>query len=133
MIKVEKIEENGKLLALIIKGNNYEPGVYFPTTDETPFQIGLHKQPKGKIIPAHRHYPISFENLQFSEFFYIVKGKIKITVYNSKKIKIKDVIVEGGDIIYLLEGHGMELLEETTMFELKQGPYRGKEKDKEMI
>jgi hypothetical protein len=79
------------------------------------------------------HYPVSFENLKATEFFYIVRGKIRITLYNKRKQKVKDVIIKEGDIAYILEGHAMEILEDTTMFELKQGPYRGKEKDKEMI
>ncbi|MFH1588509.1 MAG: hypothetical protein ABIA76_04195, partial [Candidatus Diapherotrites archaeon] len=109
-MKIERIEDKGNLLALIVRGNDYDEGVFFPSTEKEPFQIGLHRQKKGKIIPSHRHYPVSFENLQFSEFFYIVKGKIKISLFNAEKEKVKEVIIESGDIIYILEGHGMEVL-----------------------
>ena len=134
MANIEKIEDNGKLLAIIVRGDNYENELMFPTPNELPFQLGLHNQKKGKIIPAHQHIPIEkIENLDVSEVFYIKKGKAKISIYNKEKEKLKEVIASGGDIIYLLCGHGIEFLEDTIMFEIKQGPYRSKEKEKEMI
>ena len=50
-----------------------------------------------------------------------------------KHIKKGSKIVSDGELIYLLCGHGFEFLEETEMFEIKQGPYRSREEDKEMI
>lgn len=42
----------------------------------------------------------------------------------------KDVVIASGDIILLASGgHGFEILEETVMVEVKQGPYAG-EQDK---
>ena len=134
MPNIEKIEDNGELLAIIVREGSYEDGVSFPTTDELPFQIGLHKQEKGKVIPAHQHIPIKeISNLQISELFYIKKGMVKVSLYNKEKTKVKDIIANSGDLIYLTAGHGFEFLEETQMFEVKQGPYRSKEEEKEMI
>ena len=89
---------------------------------------------KGKTIPAHIHHKIEkIENLEVSEAFYIKKGSVKITLYNQDKIKIRDIVLNSGDLVYLLAGHGLEFLDDTVMFEIKQGPYRSKEQDKEMI
>ena len=134
MVYIEKIEDTGEVLAIIVRGNDYEEGVSFLTTDEMPIQLGLHNQKKGKIIAAHKHIPIkSIENLRISEFFYMKKGRVKVSLYNKEDRKVKEVIVNSGDLIYLLGGHGFEFLEDTLMFELKQGPYRSREEEKEMI
>jgi hypothetical protein len=36
-------------------------------------------------------------------------------------------------VIFLDGGHGFEVLEDTKLIEVKQGPYPGKDKDKELI
>ena len=131
---IEEIKDAGKLLALIIRDGDYEEGLQFPTGDDLMFQIGLHNQKKGSTSAPHRHHPIpKLENIQFSEVFYLKKGKVKVTLYNDAKEKVQEVVIHQGDLVYLLGGHALEFLEDTMMFEIKQGPYRGKEEDKEMI
>ena len=50
--------------------------------------------------------------------------------YSNEKEFLESVIIETGDVILLVSGgHGFECLEETEMFEIKQGPYAG-ENDK---
>ena len=134
MVDIERIEDNGELLAILIKGENYDEGVNFPTENDLPIQLGLHNQKKGTILKSHIHFPIeNIESVPNTEVFYIKKGKIKISLYNKNKEKIKDIIATEGNIVYLTSGHGFEFLEDTSMFEIKQGPYRDKEHDKEMI
>ena len=59
------------------------------------------------------------------------KGKIKTIFYNKDKKRNGDIILEEGDVILLLDGgHGFEMLEDTVLMEIKQGPYLG-ELDKE--
>jgi hypothetical protein len=60
MVEIEKVKDDGELVALIVRGNDYAQGVFFPTDEKTPFQIGLHKQERGKKVEAHYHYPVSF-------------------------------------------------------------------------
>ncbi len=133
MVDIKKVEHNGELLAIIIKGDDYKEGVTFPTDDSSPMQLGLHNQKKGTILTPHIHFPLKNISLEKTEAFYIKKGKVKITLYTKNKEKIEEIIAEEGNIAYLTAGHGFEFLKDTIMFELKQGPYTNKEKDKEMI
>ena len=58
------------------------------------------------------------------------KGKLRIDFYTEKQNYIESHLLATGDVILLSEGgHGFEILEETEMIEVKQGPYAG-EKDK---
>lgn len=48
--------------------------------------------------------------------------------------KIRAVELLTGDTIFLVDGgHGFEMLEDTKIIEVKQGPYLGKDEDKRMI
>jgi len=61
---------------------------------------------------------------------FIKKGKLAVNFYYDDRTLMVSHIVTDGDIVYLAAGgHGFEVLEETEMVEVKQGPYAG-EKDK---
>ena len=68
--------------------------------------------------------------LMWSEFLIIFKGKIKVLFYNKKKLLVKSKILNSKDMILIISGaHGFEILKNTEMLEVKQGPFVG-EKDK---
>jgi hypothetical protein len=86
--------------------------------------------PKGKIIQPHVHNIVKREVLYTKEVLFIKKGKVKTDIYSDEREYICSRILETGDIILLAAGgHGFEILEDTEMFEIKQGPYAG-ESDK---
>ena len=61
------------------------------------------------------------------------KGKVKIDLYNEKLKRIKTVVITQGDTILLANGaHAIEILEDSRIIEVKQGPYAGVD-DKEYI
>ena len=46
--------------------------------------------------------------------------------YDEQQNYLESHVLEGGDVILLASGgHGFEILEETEMIEVKQGPYAG--------
>ena len=130
---VEQITKDGKILAIIIRKGITDP-LKFATPDDFPFQVGVHNKEAGDKIQAHVHIPFpELKNLRVQEFFYIISGKLKVNLYDSDEKKVQDVVLNEGDSIVLDCGHGFEFLEKTSMIELKQGPYRGKEQEKKMI
>ena len=51
---------------------------------------------------------------------------MKVNLYASSKEYIGDRILYSGDLILLCGGgHSFEMLEETSMIEVKQGPFAG--------
>ncbi len=127
---VQKIEYNGKTLAIIIKNDYSKDGVEFFTPNDFSQQLAYMKHPKGKRIDAHTHNIIPREVSYTKEVLIIRKGKLRVDFYEDDQTYIESHIVEKGDIILLaFGGHGFECLEEVEMIEVKQGPYLG-EQDK---
>jgi len=117
---------NNQLFAMIISNKYSEPGIHFFTPDDFSQQLAYMKHPPGKIIQPHVHNPVQREVHFTKEVLFIRKGKIRIDFYTDKQNYIESHILETGDVILLSEGgHGFEILEETEMIEVKQGPYAG--------
>ncbi len=59
---------------------------------------------------------------------YIKTGKVRVDFYDDNQHYLESRIVEKGDVILLAAGgHGFEMLEDSEMIEVKQGPYCGEE------
>jgi len=126
----EQVTHNNQILAIIIKNNYSNNGITFFTPDDFSQQLAYMNHSKGKVIQPHVHNIVKREVLYTKEVLYIKKGKIKTDFYTDEKEYICSKILESGDIILLASGgHGFEILEDTEMFEIKQGPYAG-ENDK---
>ena len=116
--------------AIIIRNNYTEDGIHFFTPDEFSQQLAFMKHPVGKKIIPHVHCPVQREVHFTKEVLFIRKGKIRVDFYTNEQEYLESYILTTGDVILLSEGgHGFEILEETEMIEVKQGPYAG-EKDK---
>lgn len=128
---VENITHNGERLALIVRGNTKIEGKNFVSPKEDYLQVGFMKLEKDEKICPHIH-KINKRIIEKShEVLYIISGKMKVNFYKNKT-RIKSTIINTGDLIILISGgHGFEFLEETKLFEVKQGPYFGLDSDKE--
>lgn len=121
-----EIKHNSKLLAIIISHNYSEPGIKFMTPNDFSQQLAFMKHPIGKIIQPHVHNSLQREVHFTKEVLFIRKGKLRVDFYTDKQEYIESYILETGDVILLSEGgHGFEIIEETEMIEVKQGPYAG--------
>lgn len=128
---IEEIKDGKQLLAVIVQDMPYKEEVRFVTPPSLAIQLGLNNRPQGTKIPPHAHFPVKeLKGIDSAEIFFVKKGKVKISLYDSAHKKIKDAFLIPGDIIYMLCGHAFEFLEDTQLIEVKQGPYRSREEDK---
>jgi hypothetical protein len=131
---IERIEYHGKLFALVVRAN-YEPeGINFITSPDNPLQLAIlmHKQDSQIKPHIHRNFPKTINEVQ--EVLHIEYGKIEAKFYESKGKKIGSTILNSGDTILLLSGgHGFDIIEDSKIIEVKQGPYQGVEEDKERL
>ena len=122
---VGKIFHGKKLIAIVFKKKLQVKELEFFTDNESPFQIGAHNRKKGvKLIPHVHHLkkPIIINSLQ--EWLLVTKGKILVTLYTEKGEIIQKITLKSGDSILLVEdGHGVDFLEDSQIFEIKQGPF----------
>ena len=60
------------------------------------------------------------------EVLFVKAGKVRVDFYCDDRSYLESRILRAGDVILLASGgHGFEMLEDTEMIEVKQGPYAG--------
>jgi hypothetical protein len=121
---MQKISDNSRLLAVIIRADFEADGIVFATPIELPQQLGYMKRPEGYEIDPHVHVLKRYEVEYSSETLFIRKGKVRIDFYSEEKQYLSSEILTAGDVVLLSRGgHGFEMLEESEIIEVKQGPY----------
>lgn len=123
-------DQSDNILAIIVKANYNKQGISFVTPDDFSQQLAYMHHPAGHVIMPHIHNEVKREVLYTKEVLVIKKGKLRCDFYTDNKEYLESIVLEDGDVILLASGgHGFECLEETEMYEIKQGPYAG-ENDK---
>jgi hypothetical protein len=121
-----KIINNGRTIAIIITAEFQKDGIHFFTPSEYSQQLAFMKRPGGYIVSPHTHNLVPREVINTLETLFIRKGKVRVDFYSEEKEFIESYELKTGDVILLVSGgHGFEMLEETEMIEVKQGPFLG--------
>ena len=98
----------------------------FFTPDEFSQQIAYMNRPEDYVIPPHVHNPVARSVAYTKEVLFIRSGKLRVDFYTDEQAYLHSTILNAGDVIFLATGgHGFEMLEDTQMIEVKQGPYAG--------
>ncbi len=127
---LEKIVEpkSLKLLAIIIRRDYQKEGIEFFTPGHFSQQLGYMNRPMGYKIKPHIHNKVDRKVELTQEVLFIKKGKVRVDFYSETKDFIQSETLVSGDLILLASGgHGFEMIEQTEMIEVKQGPYSGDE------
>ena len=87
-------------------------------------QLGYMNRPKGYKIPVHKHKK-NIRRVTFTqEVLFLKEGLLKVNFYHQSKKFFKSKTLKKGDIVLLAYGgHGFEMLKNSKIFEVKQGPY----------
>lgn len=122
----QTISNDNQTLALILRSNFSSEGIKFFTPNDFSQQLGYMKHKKGHKIMPHLHNKSKREVFYTFEVLFIKSGKVKVNFYDDNKKYLENTILEKGDVILLaFGGHGFEILEDSEMIEVKQGPYLG--------
>ena len=101
------------------------------TSPDQPFQIVTLKHKKGTLLKAHLHIPTKRTTRYLQECLFVKKGKIKIALYTSDKKYLRSLFLNEGQIFLLIKGgYGIHILEDSEIFEFKNGPFI---EDKQLI
>ncbi|MGC1402267.1 MAG: hypothetical protein WA974_04990 [Thermodesulfobacteriota bacterium] len=129
----EKIQADGKPIAIIVRKEFNQPGVHFFSPFEFSQQLGILVHPSGHEVKAHVHNLIARDVRVTQEVLHVIEGKVEITLFAENKKYITSRLLSKGDTILLAYGgHGIKILEPSKILEVKQGPYVGME-DKEFF
>ena len=125
MMKI--ISHQKTLLAIIIFSSYHSEGIQFFTPDTFSQQLGYMNRPKGYAIPPHDHNPVPRTIEWTQEVLFIKSGKIRLDLYEpDTRAYIESHILLPGDVVLLAHGgHGLVMLEQSEIIEVKQGPYAG--------
>jgi hypothetical protein len=123
---VEWILLGDRPLAVIIS-REFEPmATQFITPPQGVQQVGFVKYPQGGTIARHFHTPLERHLVGTPETLLVRSGKVEVSLYDDEQALVARRILEVGDVLVLLGGgHGFEMLEDTVLLEVKQGPYTG--------
>lgn len=123
---LERICHKDKLLSIIIRTSFQKDGIEFFTPDDLSQQLAYMKRPKNYFISPHVHNEVTREVTLTNEVLFVKSGKIQIDFYDDKKKYLESRLLNAGDVILLAYGgHGLTMLEESEIIEVKQGPYAG--------
>ena len=125
---VETIKNLEHTLAIIIRSSYHKEGISFFTPGDFSQQLGYMNRPKGYIIDPHVHNLVERKVILTQEVLYVKSGKVRVDFYDDNRLYLESRIIETGDVILLASGgHGFEMIENSEMIEIKQGPYCGDE------
>lgn len=126
--EVEYLKNGNTLLAIILPARFCDNGIRFFTPNDFSQQLAYMRHPAGKAIVPHVHNPVPREVHYTLEVLLVRRGKVRVDFYDEREQYLESRVLLTGDVILLAAGgHGFEMLEETEMIEVKQGPYSGDE------
>ena len=127
-MKIEIIDRAEKVVALILKKTLECTETTFFTTDRDELQVGVISKPEGSSVTRHIHNIQPRTLTRTTEVLIITNGIVDVTFYDDDQNFIQIERLYAGDILVQLKGgHGFEMIEESEIIEVKQGPYSGEE------
>lgn len=121
---IEELHYEGKLLAIFVRSDFHVDGIRFVTSDDSPQQLGFMSRHAGYKIQPHIHLPRNSLISATYEVLIVKSGLVRIDFYNDDELYIESRTIATGDVVLLAScGHGFEMLEDSELIEVKQGPY----------
>ena len=131
---IKRIVLENAIHAIYIPENlEIRQGVEFITDARDEFQIGLIGREEGERVPLHKHLGQRRVLSGTSECLYVREGICSVTIQSLDGKESIDILCHKGDFLLLLRGsHSVHFIENTSLIEIKQGPFSAL-KDKELI
>lgn len=124
----EEITSDGEIIALIVRADFSirEEGTCFFTSPDASQQVGYLKRKAGAIIRPHAHHEQRREITRTHETLIVKEGLLRVDFYTKGGSLVASRTLLRGDTVLLISGgHGFEMIEDTELIEIKQGPYLG--------
>ncbi len=101
---------------------------------ETILQVSSMKLPI-KSFQAHQHLPLNRKTNTTQECWIVIEGKLRVDYYDEVGQLLDSYELLAGDCTITFKGgHNYHILEsDTLVYEVKNGPYLGRDRDKTLI
>ena len=121
---IEKIVHDNTVIAIIVYKNYQTEGIKFLSPAEFGLQLGFMQRQAGYQIQPHIHNPVHRHSIGTQEVLFIKSGVVRIDFYSYEQVYLESRELSAGDFILLAgAGHGIEVLEDATIVEVKNGPF----------
>jgi len=121
---IEKIVHDNTVIAIIVYKNYQTEGIKFLSPAEFGLQLGFMQRQAGYQVVPHIHNPVHRHSIGTQEVLFIKSGVIRIDFYSYEEVYLESRELSAGDFILLAgAGHGIEVLEDATIVEVKNGPF----------
>tara|TARA_B110001452_G_scaffold129662_1_gene107762 strand:+ start:460 stop:870 length:411 start_codon:yes stop_codon:yes gene_type:complete len=132
---IYSIIKKNKLLGVVYRYKNISKKRKDISPISEYLQVSSQKYKKNDSINPHVHLKNKRTTLSTQEAWIVLKGRISVKIFDTDKKKIKNFILNKGDVYILFRGgHSLKVLSNNTEFyEIKNGPYKKKIKDIEYL
>lgn len=125
-MSIERFEDDGLLLALVIRASYTAGGIEFFTDQDSSQQLGYMNRPAGYQVAPHHHKLVHRNVKATQEVLLVRRGSCRLDLYGTGHEVVRNAVLLAGDVVLLASGgHGLVMLEQTEIIEIKQGPYAG--------
>ncbi|HMP90371.1 MAG TPA: hypothetical protein PJ991_09215 [Kiritimatiellia bacterium] len=119
------VDDQGPIALIVSACFTTDKSVFF-TKPEMEQQLGIIKHPKGAIIQAHDHRAVERTINSCPECLILRRGSCEMTLYDRRRNKLSDHLLNEGDIVLLLAGgHGFRMLDDCELIETRAGAFPG--------
>lgn len=127
MNNVERITYQEHILAIVLRVDFCAKGIHFLTPDSFSQQLGYMNHPKDYVIAPHDHNPVVRTVEWTQEVLFVRRGRVRLDFYAPESRNyLQSLVLGAGDVVLLAHGgHGLTMLEDAEIIEVKQGPYTG--------
>ena len=130
---MREIIKDGIILCRLIESEDMKPGLNFFSKDEEFVQVGVwgHYE-NGKYLQNHVHNCFDRTAQRTYEVLYMISGSMDVEIFTLEREHVETFNIHKGQILILMEcAHGYTITEDdTTVLEIKNGPFLGAEIDK---
>ncbi len=123
---VEVIRSGTSVLCYLIRAEMRPSRTTFVTPDSLSLQLGFVVYSSGGEVARHTHRPIVRQVTGTQEVIIVREGRCLLDMYDEARTLVATCELQSGDVALLVAGgHGLRMLADTVLLEVKQGPYTG--------
>jgi hypothetical protein len=128
-VPIEIINDCDIKMAIVIRNNFHKDGLSFITDPSETMQFGYFSHLAGYKIQPHVHKPFKRKTFDTQEVLFLKSGHIRVNFFSQDQIFLnKSVDLFKNDwIILMTAGHGFDILKDSCIIEIKNGPYAADE------
>lgn len=127
----------GERLATVLRLGGPMAGLHFLSRPDDLLQVGAMFHRAGHAVPVHVHNPVPRLTEGTAEVLVVLEGMVRVDVYvvgrgADPPCKVRRVRLGPLDAVVFHPGsvHGLVVLHDARVVEVKSGPYHGRDADK---